>query len=40
LRWFFCIASGRVFGAVPKKYILGRVQIRWWPVPDAKAFKR
>jgi signal peptidase I len=25
-------SDSRVFGPVPKKYILGRVQIRWWPV--------
>jgi len=23
---------------VPKKYIIGKVQIRWWPVPTARVF--
>ena len=23
---------------VPKKYIIGKVQLRWWPIPDAKIF--
>jgi hypothetical protein len=23
---------------VPKKYITGKVQIRWWPVPTARVF--
>lgn len=32
-------SDSRVFGPVPKKYILGRVQVRWWPIPDAKSFK-
>jgi signal peptidase I len=31
-------ADSRVFGPVPKKYILGRIQIRWWPVADARSF--
>jgi len=30
--------DSRAFGPVPKKYILGRVQIRWWPIPDVKSF--
>lgn len=32
-------SDSRIFGPVPKKYILGRVQIRWWPVPSAKKFE-
>jgi signal peptidase I len=32
-------SDSRVFGAVPKKYIVGRVQVRWWPVHDARVFK-
>jgi signal peptidase I len=32
-------SDSRTFGAVPKKYILGRIQLRWWPIPDAKAFE-
>jgi signal peptidase I len=23
---------------VPKKYIIGKVQLRWWPVPEARIF--
>jgi signal peptidase I len=23
---------------VPKKYIIGRVQLRWWPLPEARIF--
>ena len=30
--------DSRRFGPVPKKYILGRIQIRWWPIADAKSF--
>lgn len=30
--------DSRSFGPVPKKYILGRVQVRWWPIPTARAF--
>ena len=33
-------ADSRSFGPVPKKYILGRVQLRWWPIPAARAFER
>ena len=31
--------DSRSFGPVPKKYILGRVQVRWWPLPTARAFE-
>jgi signal peptidase I len=31
-------SDSRTFGCVPRKYILGRIQIRWWPVVDAKSF--
>ena len=31
--------DSRSFGPVPKKYILGRVQVRWWPIPAARAFE-
>ena len=31
-------SDSRAFGPVPKKYILGRIQIRWWPLADAKSF--
>jgi len=23
---------------VPKKYIIGKVQLRWWPIPHARVF--
>jgi len=32
-------SDSRAFGPVPKKYILGRIQIRWWPLADAKSFE-
>jgi signal peptidase I len=31
-------SDSRHWGWVPKKYIIGRVQLRWWPVPDARTF--
>jgi len=31
-------SDSRTFGPVPKKYILGRIQIRWWPFANAKSF--
>ena len=31
-------SDSRDWGEVPKKYIIGRVQIRWWPLPDARTF--
>ena len=31
-------SDSRHWGMVPKKYIIGRVQIRWWPVPTARVF--
>jgi signal peptidase I len=31
--------DSRSFGPVPRKYILGRVQVRWWPIPAAKRFE-
>ena len=31
-------SDSRHWGMVPKKYIIGRVQVRWWPIPDAKVF--
>ena len=30
--------DSRHWGYVPKKYIIGKVQLRWWPVPAAKVF--
>ena len=32
-------SDSRVFGPVPKKYIRGRIQIRWWPLAAARSFE-
>jgi signal peptidase I len=31
-------SDSRHWGMVPKKYIIGKVQLRWWPVPAARMF--
>lgn len=31
-------SDSRVWGFVPKKYIVAKVQVRWWPIPTAKVF--
>ena len=31
-------SDSRAFGSVPRKYILGRIQARWWPIPAARTF--
>jgi signal peptidase I len=31
-------SDSRHWGMVPKKYIIGKVQVRWWPVPSARVF--
>jgi signal peptidase I len=31
-------SDSRHWGMVPKKYIIGRVQLRWWPLPTARIF--
>jgi signal peptidase I len=31
-------SDSRNWGFVPKKYIIGKVQIRWWPLPTATLF--
>jgi signal peptidase I len=31
-------SDSRHWGMVPKKYIIGRVQLRWWPIPHARVF--
>jgi signal peptidase I len=31
-------SDSRHWGMVPKKYIIGKVQVRWWPVPQARLF--
>ena len=33
-------SDSRVFGPVPKRYILGKVQVRWWPILAARLFER
>jgi signal peptidase I len=32
-------SDSRHWGFVPKKYIIGKVQLRWWPVPTARLFQ-
>tara|TARA_B100000678_G_scaffold233961_1_gene203097 strand:+ start:1862 stop:2656 length:795 start_codon:yes stop_codon:yes gene_type:complete len=31
-------SDSRHWGMVPKKYIIGKVQLRWWPIPTARLF--
>jgi signal peptidase I len=31
-------SDSRHWGMVPKKYIIGKVQLRWWPIPQALVF--
>jgi signal peptidase I len=31
-------SDSRHWGMVPKRYIIGKVQLRWWPVTNAKIF--
>jgi signal peptidase I len=31
-------SDSRHWGFVPKKYIIGKVQLRWWPLPEARVF--
>jgi signal peptidase I len=31
-------SDSRHWGMVPKKYIIGKVQLRWWPLPKARIF--
>jgi signal peptidase I len=31
-------SDSRHWGPVPKKYIVGKVKVRWWPVQDMKIF--
>jgi len=31
-------SDSRIWGQVPKKYIVGKVKVRWWPLQDAKIF--
>ena len=32
-------SDSRRFGPVPTKYILGRIQVRWWPLGHARHFE-
>jgi signal peptidase I len=31
-------SDSRLWGFVPKKYVVAKVQVRWWPIPSAKIF--
>jgi signal peptidase I len=31
-------SDSRHWGQVPKKYIVGKVKVRWWPIQDARFF--
>jgi signal peptidase I len=31
-------SDSRTWGFVPKKYIVGKVKVRWWPLQDARIF--
>ena len=31
-------SDSRHWGQVPKKYIVGKVKVRWWPLQDARIF--
>ena len=31
-------SDSRHWGQVPQRYIIGRVQLRWWPLTDARVF--
>ena len=31
-------SDSRDWGEVPKKYIIGRVDVRWWPIRDVRIF--
>ena len=31
-------SDSRIWGMVPKKYIIGKIQLRWWPVGTARMF--
>jgi signal peptidase I len=32
-------SDSRIWGDVPKKYIIGKIQLRWWPVNHARIFE-
>ena len=31
-------SDSRHWGPVPKKYVIGKVRLRWWPIPTARLF--
>jgi signal peptidase I len=31
-------SDSRTWGTVPQKYIIGKVQVRWWPIDQARLF--
>jgi signal peptidase I len=31
-------SDSRAWGSVPRRYIIGRVQLRWWPISSARFF--
>jgi signal peptidase I len=31
-------SDSRIWGFVPKKYVIGKVQLRWWPLTHARVF--
>ena len=31
-------SDSRHWGQVPKKYIVGKVKVRWWPIPTSRVF--
>ncbi len=31
-------SDSRHWGPVPKKYVIGKVELRWWPIPAARVF--
>ncbi len=31
-------SDSRHWGFVPKRYIIGKVELRWWPLPNARVF--
>jgi len=32
-------SDSRIWGEVPKKYIIGKIQVRWWPMNHARIFE-
>ncbi len=32
-------SDSRIWGDVPAKYIIGKIQVRWWPLPTARLFE-